>query len=67
MVIISPSVYGKEYSDQQKIKVEKLLKRLNKSPLKSIKVSYIYIYVVVMRGNINLKVEKLDIVVYILV
>lgn len=73
MVIISPSVYGKEYSDQQKIKVEKLLKRLNKPPLISIKVFYIFKQLGVlkkknkllgvMRGNINLKVEKLDIVV----
>ncbi|CAA7050571.1 unnamed protein product [Microthlaspi erraticum] len=37
MVIISPNVYGKEYSDQQKINVQKLLKRLNKPPIKSIK------------------------------
>ena len=37
-VIISPCVYGKEFSDHQEIEVEKLLKLLNKPALKSIKV-----------------------------
>ncbi|WZZ48455.1 hypothetical protein YC2023_048562 [Brassica napus] len=36
-VIISPCVYGKEFSDHQEIEVEKLLKLLNKPALKSIK------------------------------
>ncbi|KAL0769954.1 hypothetical protein Bca101_035104 [Brassica carinata] len=36
-VIISPCVYGKEFSDHQEIEVEKLLKLLNKPARKSIK------------------------------
>ncbi|XP_013584785.1 PREDICTED: uncharacterized protein LOC106293666 [Brassica oleracea var. oleracea] len=36
-MIISPCVYGKEFSDHQEIKVERLLKRLNKHALISIK------------------------------
>ncbi|WZZ28507.1 hypothetical protein YC2023_011908 [Brassica napus] len=36
-VIASPCVYGKQLSDQQEIKVQRLLKRLNKPALKSIK------------------------------
>ncbi|CAF1804545.1 unnamed protein product, partial [Brassica napus] len=35
--IISPCVYGKEFSDHQEIEVEKLLKLLNKPARKSIK------------------------------
>ena len=38
-VIISPCLYGKEFSDHQEIKVQSLLKRLNKNALMSIKVS----------------------------
>lgn len=37
-VIVSPCVYGKQLSDQQEIKVQRLLKRLNKPAHKSIKV-----------------------------
>lgn len=37
-VIASPCVYGKQLSDQQEIKVQRLLKRLNKPAHKSIKV-----------------------------
>ncbi|KAL0720612.1 hypothetical protein Bca4012_035211 [Brassica carinata] len=36
-VIISPCVYGREFSDHQEIEVERLLKRLNKHALISIK------------------------------
>ncbi|KAJ4905334.1 hypothetical protein Rs2_19285 [Raphanus sativus] len=36
-MIISPCVYGKEFSDHEEIKVQRLLKRLNKHALKSIK------------------------------
>ncbi|CAH8392129.1 unnamed protein product [Eruca vesicaria subsp. sativa] len=36
-VIISPCVYGKEFSDHQEIKVQSLLKRLNKQALVSVK------------------------------
>ncbi|CAN6990772.1 unnamed protein product, partial [Brassica rapa subsp. trilocularis] len=36
-VIASPCVYGKQLSDQQEIKVQRLLKQLNKPALKSIK------------------------------
>ncbi|WZZ61557.1 hypothetical protein YC2023_061664 [Brassica napus] len=36
-MIISPCVYGKEFSDHQEIKVERLLKQLNKHALISIK------------------------------
>ncbi|XP_013635179.1 PREDICTED: uncharacterized protein LOC106340890 [Brassica oleracea var. oleracea] len=36
-VIISPCLYGKEFSDHQEIKVQSLLKRLNKIALMSIK------------------------------
>ncbi|KAG2295978.1 uncharacterized protein LOC106386567 [Brassica napus] len=36
-VIASPCVYGKQLSDQQEIKVQRLLKRLNKPAHKSIK------------------------------
>ncbi|KAL0720607.1 hypothetical protein Bca4012_035206 [Brassica carinata] len=36
-VIISPCLYGKEFSDHQEIEVERLLKRLNKHALLSIK------------------------------
>ncbi|EOA28644.1 hypothetical protein CARUB_v10024866mg [Capsella rubella] len=36
-VIISPCVYGKDLPDQREIQVQKLLKRLNKPALKSIK------------------------------
>ncbi|XP_056843958.1 uncharacterized protein LOC108808812 [Raphanus sativus] len=36
-VIISPCVYGKEFSDHKEIEVERLLKRLNKHALLSIK------------------------------
>uniref|UniRef100_M4CKT5 Neprosin PEP catalytic domain-containing protein n=1 Tax=Brassica campestris TaxID=3711 RepID=M4CKT5_BRACM len=35
-VIISPCLYGKEFSDHQEIKVQRLLKRLNKQALISI-------------------------------
>ncbi|XP_048594705.1 uncharacterized protein LOC106365519 [Brassica napus] len=36
-VIASPCAYGKQLSDQQEIKVQRFLKRLNKPALKSIK------------------------------
>ncbi|KAL1210808.1 Protein neprosin [Cardamine amara subsp. amara] len=36
-VIICPSIYGKEFSDHHEIKVQRLLKQLNKPALKSIK------------------------------
>ncbi|KAJ4892289.1 hypothetical protein Rs2_32037 [Raphanus sativus] len=36
-VIISPCVYGKEFSDHKEIEIERLLKRLNKPALLSIK------------------------------
>ncbi|CAF2094182.1 unnamed protein product [Brassica napus] len=36
-VILSPCLYGKEFSDHQEIKVQSLLKRLNKNALMSIK------------------------------
>lgn len=37
-VIISPCVYGEEFSDHHEIEVKRLKKRLNKPALKSIKV-----------------------------
>ena len=43
VIIMSPCVYGEEFSDRKEIEVERLVKRLNKHALISIKVIFIQI------------------------
>lgn len=48
--IISPCIYGKEFSDHPEVKVQRLLKQLNKPALKSIKVIYTHNFFLICFG-----------------